>query len=179
MAKIEEIDEFNENNVEQFENVDEVIDASGLRHKLRHHPQHHDDLEIGEVFGAILYIIPFSFLYLLMDLLVSAQYNSWPSFTQEALQMAKAVPLISIIIFYCEKIGIHSVYTLTNTLCSQQTRKFTSNAVHIPTRIHRIRYLSHQTHQQLTKLPSHQKSAINRCVVIAVWVAYSDEKIIY
>ena len=61
MAKIEEITDNNDDSVEQFENVDEVIDASGLRHKLRHHPQLDvpNDLEIGEVFGAILYIIPF------------------------------------------------------------------------------------------------------------------------
>lgn len=51
MAKIEEISD------DKIENIDEIIQQSNIKDKLDSHPD--DDLEIGEVFAAILYIIPF------------------------------------------------------------------------------------------------------------------------
>lgn len=55
MAKIEEISD------DKIENIDEIIQKSNIKDKLDSHPD--DDLEIGEVFAAILYIIPFRSVY--------------------------------------------------------------------------------------------------------------------
>lgn len=57
MAKIEEI---KEGDGENIEDIDGLIDQSGIRQKLQQTDQpQSEDLEIGEAFAAVLYIIPF------------------------------------------------------------------------------------------------------------------------
>ncbi|KAF8517183.1 hypothetical protein BU17DRAFT_50124 [Hysterangium stoloniferum] len=53
-----------------------------------------------EVFNAVLLIIPFSFLYLMMDILVHLQYGRHPTVGEYAGRLVSAVPLLSLIIFY-------------------------------------------------------------------------------
>ncbi|TIA75341.1 hypothetical protein E3P77_00363 [Wallemia ichthyophaga] len=176
MAKIEEI---RDDEAESIENIDELVDHSGVRQKLQQQPEP-EVLEIGEVFGAVLHIIPFSFLYLLMDLLVSAQYNSWPTFTQEAKQMAKAVPLITVIIFYSNKYAnsrwMQYVYLLSSIALGMSLIKLINDS---------------PSYQVIKRAPSiamlwvyavvqaKLSFAVLSCVVIAVWVKYTDEVILF
>lgn len=172
MAKIEEISD------DKIENIDEIIQQSNIKDKLDSHPD--DDLEIGEVFAAILYIIPFSFLYLLMDLLVSAQYNQWPSFKEEAIQMAKAIPLISLIIFYsnryASKTWMQIIYFLSSIALGISLIKLINDApsYQIIKRAPSIGML-----WVYTVVQAKLSYAVISCISIAVWVKQSDEKIMY
>ncbi|KAL7409453.1 hypothetical protein BDY24DRAFT_403136 [Mrakia frigida] len=58
--------------------------------------------EMGDVFKAIVLIIPFSFLYLAMDIMIHQQYSQHPSIEDEFWRLVNAVPLLSLIIYYSE-----------------------------------------------------------------------------
>ncbi|KAH9938662.1 uncharacterized protein B0H18DRAFT_968202 [Fomitopsis serialis] len=53
-----------------------------------------------EIFNATLFIIPMSFLLLLMEILVHWQYGKRPTYQALADRMLPGVPILSIFIFY-------------------------------------------------------------------------------
>ncbi|KAF8517843.1 hypothetical protein JB92DRAFT_2809684 [Gautieria morchelliformis] len=61
----------------------------------------HASLDTADaIFNAILFIIPFSCLYLMMDILIHQQYGKHPSPREFAGRLLTAVPVLSIFIFY-------------------------------------------------------------------------------
>ncbi|KAG6837557.1 hypothetical protein H0H93_007738 [Arthromyces matolae] len=53
-----------------------------------------------EIFDAAIYIIPISFLLLLMEILIHLQYGKHPSLNALTDRMLPGVPIISICVFY-------------------------------------------------------------------------------
>ncbi|KAF6762698.1 hypothetical protein DFP72DRAFT_564463 [Ephemerocybe angulata] len=53
-----------------------------------------------EIFNAILFIIPFSFLLLMMEILIHQQYRQAPTLQKLLDRMIPGVPIMSIFIFY-------------------------------------------------------------------------------
>ncbi|KII94779.1 hypothetical protein PLICRDRAFT_33590 [Plicaturopsis crispa FD-325 SS-3] len=53
-----------------------------------------------EIFNAVLLIVPFSFLLMMMEILIHFQYGRKPTFGDIADRMVSGVPILSIFIFY-------------------------------------------------------------------------------
>ncbi|KIY73675.1 hypothetical protein CYLTODRAFT_416706 [Cylindrobasidium torrendii FP15055 ss-10] len=60
-----------------------------------------------EVFDAVLYIVPFSFCLLLMEILVHRQYGREASVSDLMDRMIPGVPILSIFIFYTKRYKNH------------------------------------------------------------------------
>lgn len=86
MAKIEEISD------DKIQNIDEIIQKSNIKDKLDSHPD--DDLEIGEVFAAILYIIPFRSVYWRPECLSNKQQLPLSSHGPPRLSSVQPVAII-------------------------------------------------------------------------------------
>ncbi|KAF9510224.1 hypothetical protein BS47DRAFT_1384056 [Hydnum rufescens UP504] len=56
------------------------------------------------IFDAVLLIIPLSFFYLLMDILVQQQYGQHPTVSGELKHLASAIPAISFFVFFSHNI---------------------------------------------------------------------------
>ncbi|CAG7849327.1 SubName: Full=Uncharacterized protein {ECO:0000313/EMBL:CCA70931.1} [Serendipita indica DSM 11827] len=56
-----------------------------------------------EIFESILYLIPFSCLYIGMDIMIKQQYAQHPSFKEELGQLVSAVPILALFIFYTNR----------------------------------------------------------------------------
>ncbi|ORY32917.1 hypothetical protein BCR39DRAFT_522364 [Naematelia encephala] len=56
-----------------------------------------------EIFDSLILTIPFSFLFLMLDILVYFQYNHRPTFSVLAKDMATAVPTIGTLVFYTNR----------------------------------------------------------------------------
>ncbi|KAF8591449.1 hypothetical protein K439DRAFT_1402075 [Ramaria rubella] len=78
-----------------------LINESGVLEKAEEKDESPDLAD--EVFNAILLIIPFSFLYLMMDILVHQQYGQHPSIRDYTKRLISAVPVLSIFIFYSNR----------------------------------------------------------------------------
>ncbi|TFK55751.1 hypothetical protein OE88DRAFT_1652205 [Heliocybe sulcata] len=60
-----------------------------------------DGVSLGEeIFNALVYITPCSFLLLMMEILIHYQYGKRPSFDQLVNRMVSGVPILSIFVFY-------------------------------------------------------------------------------
>ncbi|CDZ98001.1 hypothetical protein [Phaffia rhodozyma] len=57
----------------------------------------------GEIFKAITMIIPFSFLFLAMDIMIHQQYGEHPTPMDELGRLTTAVPVISAVVYYSNK----------------------------------------------------------------------------
>ncbi|KDQ07475.1 hypothetical protein BOTBODRAFT_59970 [Botryobasidium botryosum FD-172 SS1] len=66
-----------------------------------------------EVFNSILYIIPFAFVYLMMDIMVHQQYGKHLTIPQAFLGMARPLPFLSLFIFYTIR---HKPHRIAQTL---------------------------------------------------------------
>ncbi|EJT97611.1 hypothetical protein DACRYDRAFT_58865 [Dacryopinax primogenitus] len=56
--------------------------------------------ENDEIFQVFVYLIPFSSLYALMDILVHQQYRQAITFSGEVSKLIEAVPILAVFIFY-------------------------------------------------------------------------------
>jgi len=60
-----------------------------------------------EIFNAVLLIVPFSFLLLMMEILIHFQYGKRPSLQALVDRMAPGIPILSIFIFYTTRYKAH------------------------------------------------------------------------
>ncbi|KDQ64868.1 hypothetical protein JAAARDRAFT_28517 [Jaapia argillacea MUCL 33604] len=56
-----------------------------------------------EIFNAIIFIMPFSFCLLMMDILIHLQYAKRPTVAELAERMLSGVPILAIFIFYSSR----------------------------------------------------------------------------
>ncbi|KAG8923497.1 hypothetical protein FRC02_011103 [Tulasnella sp. 418] len=85
-----------------------LINESGLVQKIPRKDNAPDSSEESsdlpdEIFHAILLIIPFSFLYLCLDIVIHQQYAQHPTWSEEITRMVKNVPILSVFIFYSNR----------------------------------------------------------------------------
>ncbi|KZO93261.1 hypothetical protein CALVIDRAFT_264979 [Calocera viscosa TUFC12733] len=59
--------------------------------------------ESDEIFQCLIYLIPFSSLYALMDVLVHQQYRQEITFYGEASKLIEAVPILAVFIFFTNR----------------------------------------------------------------------------
>ncbi|KZT62400.1 hypothetical protein CALCODRAFT_426312 [Calocera cornea HHB12733] len=59
--------------------------------------------ENDDIFQCLVYLIPFSSLYALMDILVHQQYRQEVTFYGEARKLIEAVPILAVFIFYTNR----------------------------------------------------------------------------
>ncbi|KAF8915960.1 hypothetical protein CPB85DRAFT_389537 [Mucidula mucida] len=69
--------------------------------------QDEDSSLSDEIFNAILYIIPFSFCLLMMEILIHHQYGKQPGLKVLVDRMVSGVPIMSIFIFYTMRYKNH------------------------------------------------------------------------
>ncbi|KAI9639332.1 uncharacterized protein MKK02DRAFT_39631 [Dioszegia hungarica] len=84
--------------------IDELLRAGGVV------PEPADERERDiwdEVFDTAILTIPFSFLYLLLDILVYMQYSFKPKTADIVAHMARAVPTLAMITWYTSKYSTH------------------------------------------------------------------------
>ncbi|KAF8741139.1 hypothetical protein AX14_005735 [Amanita brunnescens Koide BX004] len=90
-----------------------LINESGLLKKLdaaspELSTEEPDEISLGdEVFDAALLVIPFSFLLLMMDILIHYQYAKEPNFRVLGERMLTRVPILSVFIFYTARYKQH------------------------------------------------------------------------
>jgi len=89
-----------------------LINESGIIGKVSNITKNDDDDSEAtplaeEIFSAVLLIIPFSFLLLMMEILIHYQYGKRPSFQTLVDRMAPGVPILSIFIFYTTRHKAH------------------------------------------------------------------------
>ncbi|GHJ84014.1 hypothetical protein NliqN6_0416 [Naganishia liquefaciens] len=60
-----------------------------------------------EIFNVIMYLIPYSTFFLLLDILSHKQYSQNPSFDDYAIRLLQAVPLIAVLTFYANRYEKH------------------------------------------------------------------------
>ncbi|KAL1411651.1 hypothetical protein Q8F55_002616 [Vanrija albida] len=74
-----------------------------------------------EFFDGMLYTVPFSFLYMMLDILTNLSYNQHPDFYYYLKNYSVALPTIGIIIFYttryAKSLWWHFVGTLISIAC--------------------------------------------------------------
>ncbi|KAF5369837.1 hypothetical protein D9758_001132 [Tetrapyrgos nigripes] len=92
-----------------------IIQQSGIMHKVSeddakrsaNQSQTPSELEpvpfAEEVLDAALYIVPVSFLLLLLEILIQNQYGKQPTFQSLIDRMAPGVPVLSVFIFYTKR----------------------------------------------------------------------------
>jgi len=95
-------------------------DTPDLEHEPN--PERPDD----ELFQCLVYLIPFSSLYALMDILVHQQYRQELTFTGEIRRLIEAVPILAFFIFYTNrhKAGRWAQAFLALLTCASGTRLF-------------------------------------------------------
>ncbi|KAG8764324.1 hypothetical protein FRC15_007686 [Serendipita sp. 397] len=58
---------------------------------------------IDELLDTVILLIPFSFLYVGMDIMVKQQYAQHPNFREELEQYLSAIPILALFIFYSNR----------------------------------------------------------------------------
>ncbi|TIC00300.1 hypothetical protein E3Q18_01171 [Wallemia mellicola] len=174
MAKIEEISD------DKIENIDGIIQKSNIKDKLDSHPD--DDLEIGEVFAAILYIIPFR------SLPISSHGPPRLSSVQPVAIIQgrgdsdgksnsfSTSDLSNHLLLYANKSWMQIIYLLSSIALGISLIKLINDApsYQIIKRAPSIGML-----WVYTVVQAKLSYAVISCIIIAVWVKQSDEKIMY
>ncbi|PCH41182.1 hypothetical protein WOLCODRAFT_137238 [Wolfiporia cocos MD-104 SS10] len=91
-----------------------IVNESGILKKMPQPPRSQDEDEgqdevtfAEEIFDATLFIIPMSFLLLLMEILVHWQYGKRPTYEALGDRMISGVPILSLFIFYSNRYKRH------------------------------------------------------------------------
>ncbi|KIJ56732.1 hypothetical protein M422DRAFT_22889 [Sphaerobolus stellatus SS14] len=77
-----------------------LIQESGVLNSIQKPSPSQEPDTFDRIFDTVLFVIPFSFLYLMMDIIVHQQYRQNPTVGDYAGRLIPAIPVISIIIYY-------------------------------------------------------------------------------
>ncbi|KAG7097053.1 hypothetical protein E1B28_004444 [Marasmius oreades] len=85
-----------------------LVNQSGILSKIPEAPKQKTLLEeeaplANEILDATLYIIPFSTLLLVMDVIIHNQYGEYPPLKEFAGRMASGVPILGLFVFYTKR----------------------------------------------------------------------------